>query len=291
MHALAEPVLAGHQFVLVERDDRVAPAGEVFTEVGVALVVAFEEAFFAGFVFFGVAFRAARRFFAFRGQVAAAVVAVDEQDQRRFAGEGFRLEHHAADLRGDRFVGTGRRVAGAVRFLEGGRPQFQRVGPHHFVRPGFHRVGQFGVFRGAAGGGTAGRGREHQRGERDDRCKQHQELSRCRHQMVLPVRAEVWTGGDESGSGPGKAQNAESRQPRPARIRPIVQAAKPSFGPSYRDLSTCTNPPGTQWPAGQSGPMSTVHGEGGRPCAGGRCAGRSGSPSCAWASHGGPGWL
>ena len=67
MHALAlVAVLVVDELVLVERHDRVAPGRQVLAQVGVAAVVALEG-------------RAVRR----RAGVAAAVVAVHEQDHRR----------------------------------------------------------------------------------------------------------------------------------------------------------------------------------------------------------------
>ena len=67
VHALAEiAVLVVHELVLVDRRDRVAPAREVLTEVGVAAVVALE-----------------RRAVRCRAAVAAAVVAVHEHDHGR----------------------------------------------------------------------------------------------------------------------------------------------------------------------------------------------------------------
>jgi hypothetical protein len=153
VHALAEAVLAVHQFVLIERDDRVAPTGEVPRHVGVALVVALVD-------------RADRQGARRRaGQVAFAVVAVDEEQQRRFVRVAFGQPHAAADEEFDPRVGAGRASAFGVRFLDGRFAEDGRVDFFRGVFPVSEGVRQFAVFRRPGWRATRRRGEHHRREE------------------------------------------------------------------------------------------------------------------------------
>ena len=141
VHALAlRAVLVVDELVLVERHDRVAPGREVLAEVGVAAVVALERG-------------AVRR----RAGVAAAVVAVHEQDHRRAGRPVGRVVDRPAHLHGRRRGRSGQRAAGGVGLLQVDRAHQDRIDGRDRVRPSRQRVRRGGERRG---------GRDHDQRER-----------------------------------------------------------------------------------------------------------------------------
>jgi hypothetical protein len=128
VHALAHrAVLVVHELVLVDRRDRVAPAREVLTQVGVAAIVALE--------------RGAVRC---RAAVAARVVAVHEHDDRRPRRPVARVVDRPAELDGHRGCRPGEPTAGGVRLLQVDGADLQRIERHRCIRPTGHRVGRRG---------------------------------------------------------------------------------------------------------------------------------------------------
>ena len=134
-------VLVVDELVLVERHDRVAPGREVLAQVGVAAVVALERG-------------AVRR----RAGVAAAVVAVHEQDHRRAAWPGWPGSRSTrAPARVAAAAGPVSGAARGVGLLQVDRAHQDRIDGRDRVRPSRQRVRRGGERRG---------GRDHDQRER-----------------------------------------------------------------------------------------------------------------------------